>query len=313
MSLAIPMMYFEGRPFTRAQALAAGWTDDRLRGLVGDGLARRIVRGVYADALAPDTPRLRAAAVCLVTPPDAVICRRSAAWLYGIDALALDEHAVLPYVDSVRPPTRRSTRVSASRGHSQTLHPGDVVVHHGLRVTSPLATAVHLARHLPRPFALSAVDAMLHARLVEKAALVDATGRYRGHPGIVQAREIAGIAEPSTESPGESWMRLRVADAGFPRPLVRPVVRCAGHERRLALGFARPGPDGWRVGLDYVGTLRPSGSDAAIRDQTRRADLLREGWTILPVSHGDVWGRSPGLERALGALLGVDPALPRRW
>ena len=313
MSLAIPLMYFDGQPFTRADALAAGWTDNRLSTLVGKGLVRRLLQGVYVDALAPDTIELRAAALCRVAPPDAVICRRSAAWLYGVDTLALREHTEIPTVDCVRPSKRRATRLRPSGTHSQTMRPGDVITVLGLRVTSPVATAVHLARHLDRPFALSGVDAMLHAGLVRLDELHAAVKSFPHHPGIVQAREIAGWAEPLTESPGESWLRLRVLDAGFPRPVPQVVVQGRSREYRLDLGFPEPGPDGLRIGLEYDSDRWHSGPAAELRDETRRAELRALGWMILPVRRGDVWGRRPDLERAIGELLGIQPVLPRLW
>jgi len=145
-----PLMFFEGRPFTRSDGSAAGWAANKISKLVRDGFVRRLVRGVYVDTLAPDSLELRAAAIARVAPP-----------------------------------------------------------------TSPLATAVHLGRHLERPFALSAIDAMLHAGLIQHGELCEAIERYPRHPGIARAREMAELAEPLTESPGESWLRLRVVDAAF--------------------------------------------------------------------------------------------------
>lgn len=313
MSLAIPLMYFDGRPFTRADATASGWTDARLRKHLDSGLIRRLVKGVYVDALAPDTLELRAEAVCLVTPPDAVVCRRTAAWLYGIDALALREQDEIPTVESVRPPKRRSTRVDITAGHSQTLRGRDIQMYRGLRVTTPLATAVHLARHLRRPYALSAIDAMLHAGLITLEELRTAVCGFRYHPGIRQARELALYAEPLTESHAESWLRLRVIDAGFPRPVPQVEVRGLGRTYRIDLGFPHPRPDGLRVGLEYDSDRWHSGKAAELRDDTRRAELRKLGWLVLPVRRGDVWGQRPGLENAIGELLSIQPRLPRRW
>jgi REase_MTES_1575 len=313
MSLPIPLMYFDGRPFTRAEANAAGWSDDRLTKLVTTGLLRRPVQGVYVDALVQDTIETRAAAVCLVAPPDAVICRRTAAWLYGVDAFALRDRDARPVVDCVRPPKRRSTRHRASRGHSQTLLDGDVVDLLGLRVTSPLATAVHLARHLDPPFDLSAVDAMLHLGLIDLEALQSAVRKYPRHPGIVKARTIASIAEPLAESPGESWLRLRVLDAGFPRPQVQVAVRGPDRRYRIDIAFREPAPDGMMVGLEYDSDQWHTGQAADLRDATRQDELRRLGWNILSVRRGDVWGRDPALEYAIGDALGIEPRLPRPW
>lgn len=313
MSLTVSLLHFDGQPFTRTTALAHGISRGRLSALVAAGVLRRLVRGVYVDALATDTLELRAAALGLVAPPDAVICRQSAAWLYGVDVLALSELAEVPKVESVRPPKSRSTRLSLSRGHSQTLLPGDVVEMFGLRVTSPAATAIHLARHLDRPFALSAVDSMLHQGLLDLGELKAAVNRYPHHPGIVQTRELVAIADPSAESPGESWLRLRMIDAGFPRPQAQVVVAGADREYRIDLGFPEVPVDGRRLGLEYDSDQWHSGAAADERDSRRQAALDRLGWTVLSVRRGDVWGRDPELELTVGGYLGIEPVLPRRW
>lgn len=313
MSLNLSPLYFDGRPFTRLESHANGWTDNELRKQVAGGAIRRLLRGVYVDASAPDTLELRASAVCLATKPDAIICRQTAAWLYGIDTFALRDHIELPSVDSVRPPKHRSSRLRSTSSHSQTLFKADVVDHLGLRVTSPLATAIHLARHLRRPFALSALDAMLHAGLCTLPELAAAVRRYPHHPGIRQARELVSYAEPLTESPGESWLRLRVIDAGFPKPLVQVVVRTPHGHRRIDIGFPDPMADGRYLGLEYDSDLWHSDPGADQRDEYRRDELSDRGWLILPVRRGDVRGRDPHLELAIGEFLGIEPRLPRRW
>jgi hypothetical protein len=313
MSPGIPLMFFDGNPFTRSDAAAAGWSGNKVTALVREGSVRRLMRGVYVDALAADSIELRAAAVARVAPPGAVICRRTAAWLYGIDALVLQEHHELPRVECVRAPRRRATRLPLAAGHSQTLLPGDVIEVSGLSVTSPLATAVHLGRHLERPFALSAIDSMLHAGLFRQEEVRSAIERYPRHPGIAQARELVGLAEPMTESPGESWLRLRVIDAGFPRPRVQVGVTTRQGQRRIDIGFREACPDGRRLGLEYDSDRWHSDDHADTRDCARQDELEEVGWLILPVRRGDVWGRNPALELAIGGALGIQPRLPRRW
>ncbi|MFC0623965.1 hypothetical protein [Kribbella deserti] len=307
------LRYFDGAPFTRIQAAVRGWDHATLRRHLANGLIRQVLKTVYVDALVPDSLELRAAALCLVTPLDAVICRRTAAWLFGVDTFALQERDEPMAIDTLRPGRYRAVRRSKVTGHSQTVLPGDVMVHRGLRVTTPLATAVHLARHLPRPYALSAIDAMLHAGLFSPDELNAAVGRYPKHPGIAQARELALFAEPLTESPGESWLRLRLLDAGFPRPEAQVRVLTPAGDRRIDLGYPDIKFDGRRIGLEYDSDKWHTGRRAALRDETRRLDLEDCGWLILSVRRGDVWGRSVSLEYAVGEILGMEPRLPRRW
>jgi hypothetical protein len=307
------LLYYDGQPFTRKFANEQGWSDRKLASLVRDGQIRRLVKSVYADALAPDTIELRAAAVALIAPNDVVICRETAAWIYGIDALTLRDREKLPAIDCVQPPKRRASRLIISSGHSQSLLPGDVVEIAGLRMTSPLATAIHLARHLARPFALSAIDSMVHTEFVDVRELRAATTRYPHHPGIVQAREIIRYAEPLTESPGESWLRLRLLDAGFGRPVAQVRVKARHRDLRIDLGYPDPMEDGRRLGLEYDSDQWHSRSGDEARDEARREELAEAGWHILSIRRPDVWGRYPALELAVGDLLGIQPRLPRRW
>lgn len=296
----------DGQPFTRAEAVASGID---LGGLLRHGQVRRLVQGVYADAGVPDSLELRAGALSRVLPPDAVICRQTAAWLYGVDTAALSDRVVLPLLDFVRPAGHGAVRTAGTSGYSQTLLDGDVTSVAGLRVTSPVATAVHLARHLRRPFALSALDAMTHAGLVSVFHVRDAVRLYPHHPHIVQARELAGLADPRAESPGESWLRLRLADAGFPVP--EPQVPVGRY--RVDLAFPHPLRDGRRLAVEYDSDLWHGTHRRRHRDAERAAEIEAAGWVVLSAGRGDVWSGGPALETAVGDLLGIRPRLPRRW
>lgn len=309
-----PDLVFDGQPFTRAEGRVNDLDAKQIRRLVRIGLLRPVVRGVYVDALVEDSLPLRAAAVAKVAPPDAVACRQTAAWLLGIDTLALSEHADTPKVDFVRQTKTRAVKISQASGHSQTLLDGDVIEWHGLRVTSPLATAVHLARHLHRPFALSALDAMARAELITRAEVRDAVRRFPHHPGIVQARELAGLIDPAAESPGESWLRLRMIDAGFPAPVPQVEVTDGVNNYRIDMGFLDPIPDtaDRHLGLEYDSDRWHGTAEQRHADSVRRTRLGRLGWDILPVGRWQIWGRDTALEDSVGKILGLVPH-SRRW
>jgi hypothetical protein len=304
-----------GLPFTLSEARDVGISEKVLRRLVRSGAVRSLFYGLYVDAAVPDSIPLRAAAVAKVVPPDTVICRRTAAWLFGVDTLMTEELAELPEVDTVRPTGTRALKLSAVRGHSQTLLPGDVVDWHGLRVTSPTATAVHLGRHLTRPFALSALDSMAHAGVIDAAQVQDAVQRYRRHPGIAQARKLARYIDPAAESPGESWLRLRMIDAGFPVPQSQVEVGDGSRKYRIDLGFVdpMPRPGQLRLGLEYDSDQWHASDTKQAADESRARDLAAMGWRIISVRRWHLWGRDPALELAVGAHLERVPRLPRRW
>ena len=302
-----------GRPFTRAEALADGIDAVAIRTLVRRGQIRRIVQGVYVDTGVQDSLELRAEALVKVLPDDSVICRQSAAWLYGIDTAALSDRSQVPRLEFVRPAKSRAVRTAGAGGHSQTLLGDDVVEIAGLRVTSPVATAVHLARHLRRPFALSALDAMARARLVAAYQVREAVRRYPHHPYIVQARELARVMDSRAESPGESWLRLRMIDAGFPPVVPQVEVRTPDQRFRVDLAFLHPLRDGRRLALEYDSDLWHGTRRQQLRDARRVRQIEAGGWVVLSIGRGQVWGTDPALENAVGDLLEVRPKLPRRW
>src|SRR5204862_727165 len=72
------------RPFTSRQAKAAGLTTSQLR----SSAWRRLFHDVYVAADVADTFTVRAEAVKLVLPADAVVGYATAAWLHGVDVRA---------------------------------------------------------------------------------------------------------------------------------------------------------------------------------------------------------------------------------
>ena len=63
----------------------------------------------------------------------------------------------------------------------------------------------------------------------------------------------SAVAEPLAESPGESWLRLRLIDAGFGRPTAQIVVKGSSRDFRIDLGYPTPMDDGRRQRLARLG------------------------------------------------------------
>lgn len=279
--------YFAGLPFTRRQV------PRKVAWLLARGEIREVLKGVYVDVRVADSPDLRADALQLVVPADAVVCGRASAWLHGIDTTALSPESI------IRP--------------QWTFQPRPTIEVRGLKVTTPAATAIELAIHLERPFALSAVDALLHARTVTPDQLREASTTYFYEDGNTQAHQILRYADRRAASPAESWLRLRLIDAGFGQPSLQ--VRVKGPRRDYLIDVAYPDRpvDGHRLGLEYDSDQWRSGAKAEARDESRRTELESLGWHIIPVRRPDLWGSYPALELAVGGFLCQHPRLPRRW
>jgi hypothetical protein len=280
-------LYFCGLPFRAHQVRR------KLRWLLSADEIRQVVKGVYVDVRVPDSIELRAAAIRLLLPPGGIACGLTAAWIHGIETTAL--------------------QVKAEIEVQWTQAAVDVVEVAGLPVTSPVATAVELAMRLPRPFALSAVDAMLRSGIAARPALLAAAPAYDGRPGITQARQILSYADRRAASPGESWLRLRLIDAGFGIPDLQIRVKGPSREYRLDLGYPEVVEDGRRLGLEYDSDRWHSRTKDEHRDEVRRTELDALGWHIISVRRPDLWGSYPALELAVGSFLSIYPRLPRRW
>lgn len=304
-------LLLDGSVFTAAQARARGITAWCLAEMVRRGRVRRLLHDAYVDALVPDTVGLRAQAVCLVMPDSAVVCRRTAAWLYGVDAYAPDERDQAMVVECVVLSRLARVRRKGVRGWEETFAAEDITEVHGVRVTTPTRTALDLARYAPRFMGLAAVDTFCHRALTTPDELMACAQRFGGGRNIAIARQLVEWAEPLAESPGESWLRLRILDAGFPRPQAQ--IRILDGEGRLVYRLDLGYPE-LKIGLEYDGQEFHDSREDQEHDDRRRMRLQREfGWDTYGFRRGDVLGRQPAVELLVGGLLSMEPRLPRLW
>ena len=136
---------FPHQPFTPGDAAALGITRKRLRLGVDQGLVRRVFTGVYVSAELPDSTELRARAAALVMSDHAVLCDRTAAWIHGIGVLRYAELDVIPPLETYVLRGHNPTERHNCHGGTRDLEPEDWQVIGGVRVTTPLRTAVDLA------------------------------------------------------------------------------------------------------------------------------------------------------------------------
>jgi hypothetical protein len=218
-------------PFRSRQAADFGLSRYALRRLVANGLVRRVLTDVYVAADIPDSIESRVAAAALVTQPYAVLCDRTAAWMHGIDALAYRELEILPPLEIFVIRDYVPRRRIGVNGGQRDLDPLDVMsLEPGILVTTPLRTALDLGCRLSRPLALATMDQFARQHRVAIADLHAELPRYRRRRGVVQLRQLSQLVDGRAESPGESWVRLAVNDAGLPPPLPQFSLRVGGRE-----------------------------------------------------------------------------------
>lgn len=298
----------DSQPFTTETARAIGWSEKQLAALVAQGRLRRLFRGVYADARVADSRTLRLAAISLVRPPGAVVCSETAAWLYQVDAFKPSERFVLEPRFVVAHSTTRIT-VPAARCRQAHISDDDVTEIDGILVTSPLRTCSDLLRRLYRPYALAAADGFARAGLIDVRELWQFVAKLKGYPGIVQARSLAGLVDHRAQSPGESWQRLRIHDAGFPPPALQfEVVDHFG--ARFFLDLAYPE---LLIGSEYDGKEFHTDARDRLHDVDRRAHLTNlYGWRWVNADRKRLFGADTSFEVTLGQLIGTVPRA-RGW
>ncbi|WP_431880452.1 DUF559 domain-containing protein [Micromonospora chalcea] len=267
-------------PFRGSRAVSEGlltWT--MLRGQAWIRLLPDVY--VHRDGYRADDHRMWCEAVALRLLPGAVLAGRSAAWLFGAYVLPRDAPVtvLLPTAARLRPHPRLRLVRSPLPERDRTLVGG-------LPVTTPLRTAFDLGRQGSLAEALVAVEALLRRRAVKLPALRAYAAARPGWPGAPLLREVLALAEPLSESPMETRLRLLLLDAGL-GPLT------AQHEVRAGGRFVARVDLAWpalRLAVEYDGDHHRERAHFR-RDVARLNALRAAGWLVLRFTADDVLRR----------------------
>lgn len=285
-------------PFTWRTARAEGLPRKWLAALVGAGLLRNPVRGCYVPSQVVDDTTSRIACLRLVTPPDAVLVDRHAGWAHGANMLLLpNEHLEARPIAMYLPCGRGRLRNDLSDSGERTFHADDLVEKDGVRMTTPLRTALDLGRQRwPEP-ALTALDALHRLGDFTVDELVDAIDRFAGMRWVRTLRTVAPHTDGRSQSGGETVVRWRWTQLAVPSPEPQVEVR-AGSK----LAFVDVGNEAALFGVEFQGREWHSGEANEAADAERFAWLDHEaGWEIRPVWTPDVYGRNSTLEDIIHA------------
>lgn len=275
------------RPLNLRDLKGLGLSGSKVRYLVAEGRLRRVVRGVYCPADLPDSLELRAQCLAMVLPARAVVCDRTAAWLWGIDCLEPGEQCGgPPRVEVVALGGHDRTRRREALGGKRDLVEAEICTVAGVRVTTPVRTACDLASLRGRYPALAVYDAFARQFGLTPVDYARQLQRFVGRRGVKQARELATYAVGLAESPGESWTRLAIIDAGLPPPEPQVWVTMPdGHRFRLDLAYPQ-----LRIAVEYDGEEFHTSADHRAADDARRRSLISLGWHVIVVRKGQFTG-----------------------
>lgn len=255
-------------PFLGSEALTAGvLTPYELR-------SRYVAvhKDVYLPRDAALTAMLRAKACWLRSRRRGILAGYSASALHG--AKWIDPTLPAAIID-----TNRHT-VAGVQTWEERIDIDEIEILADMRVTTPARTALDLARRLPLGVAVAAVDALTQATEVKMADIELLVDRYSGRRGVRAARAALALVDGGAQSPKETWLRLLLMRAGFPRPQTQIVVRNEWGWREAYLDM------GWediKVAVEYDGDQHRSDRRQYVKDIRRLEMLDRYGWLVVRV------------------------------
>jgi hypothetical protein len=296
-------------PVTWGTAAAHGISAARFRQAVRRGLVRPVLRGVFVRVDVCLTLEVKLAAAALVINDSAVGCDRTAAWIWGVDVHSWGELDDVPPLETYVLRGARPTQRGEVRGGERDLLPVDWVVVGGVKVTTPVRTAMDLGCCLPRRHALAAMDALMRAHGFTHREMSTLLCRYFRRRGVVQLRELVPLVDPRAESQPESWTRLELIDNGLPSPELQWWVDVDGVPTyRLDIAYVHA-----LVAVEYNGDEFHNSAADREKDRLRREWLEAHGWIVIVVDRSDFSGASerfwPG---EVAAALGRAQQPPRR-
>jgi hypothetical protein len=260
-------------PFFGSEALAA-------RRLSRYELRRRYIglhQDVYVSRDTELTPALRAKACWLRSRRRGILAGFSAAALHGAR-----------WIDPARPATIIDTNRRPAAGvqvWEERIADDEICLVDGMRLTTPARTALEFARRYSLNDAVAAVDALAQAvelKSVDIELLVD---RYRGRRGMKGAAAALELIDGGAQSPKETWLRLLLLNAGFPRPQTQIAVR---NEWGWVDAYLDMGWEDIKVAVEYDGDQHRSSRYQYVKD-IRRLEMLdqRYGWLVVRVVSED--------------------------
>lgn len=262
-------------PFIGSEAIVSGaLTPYQLRSRF-----RALHPDVYV-ALGTDlTATTRARAAWLWSRRRGVIAGQSASAVHGAKWVDPRQPAQLQYAYR-RPP-------KGIRTWSDRLAPDEFQLVDGLPVTTPARTAFDLASRYPVTKAVAAIDALVRATKLNITEAEILASRYKGHRNIRRARHTLKLVDAGAESPRESWLRLLLIEAGYPRPQTQIPVHGAYGELVAILDM------GWedvKIAVEYEGDHHRTDRRQFNRDIARFEALPDLGWIAIRVTAEDVPG-----------------------
>jgi hypothetical protein len=235
---------------------------------------RPIHSDVYLSASVEPNLQQRIRAAWLWTHRQGVIAGLSAAALHG--AKWVDDWAPVELVwSNARPPRGVLTR-------RDRLAPDEVMTLDSMRVTTPARAAFDLGRLIDGDEGIERLDALGNATGFRVGDVVALMGDHNGSPGCPRLRVALDLYDQGAESPRETWLRLLLIRAGYPRPSTQIPVN---DEYGCPIYHLDMGWEDMMIAVEYDGDQHRE-RPRFRRDIVRSEYLAHRGWTHIRVVAG---------------------------
>nr|WP_046285078.1 hypothetical protein [Mycobacterium sp. UM_NZ2] len=257
-----------GQPFIGSEALAAGavtWHEL-------EKYYRSIAPNVYLDKRVTLALRHRTEGAWLWSHRQGVVSGLAASALHG--ANWVDDDATVELIwRNARAPHGIKTRADLILdGESQHLA--------GVVATTPERTAFDLGRRGPLRQAVARLDALANATHFKIDDVARLASRHRHTRGLRQLEAALYLVDAGAQSPKETWLRLLLSDAGFPRPQTQiPVLGPDGYPKY----FLDMGWEDVTLAVEYDGDQHRTSRSQFVKDVERLEYIRQAGWTHVTV------------------------------
>jgi len=274
--------------FTTAQALAAGVSENQLRG----SRFRRVFFGVYTTG-DPDDFMVRVRAALLLSGPGALLGGVTVLQMCGVwlpQSLVGDApiHVVIP--PGRLGPQMAPIKVIRATVTLQPVELGDVLGVH------PAQAWLQVTTEMSQTDLIVAADALMRRKgtLATRGDIEGELNRRPGARGVALARRALVLARAGVESPMETRLRLALVAAGLACPLVDYPFQPLPHSKEYRFDMAYPDH---RLAVEYDGAVHADAVNMR-DDRTRRRLLEDAGWRIITATAADL----PGFESVVASV-----------
>ena len=256
-----------GVPFVGSEAVAAGVV--KKHQLRSDFIC--VFPDVYAHRALTLSVRQRALAAWLWSHRQGVVAGLTASALHGAAWVEDGQPVELVWANARRP---RGLRTYDFR-----LASDEFAESHGMRVTTPVRTAFDLGRRGRLGDAVARMDALGHATGFSVEDVVVLATRHSGSRGLMQLATALELHDPGAASPRETWLRLMLIRARFPRPRTQiPVRSASGRQYYLDMGWEE-----LKVAVEYDGDQHRVNRPQFVKDVRRLEELRELDWIVVRV------------------------------